>query len=385
MQAEGSHFLGLEGSRSRARVGPWPLCACLFYRLLFASLDAALHFLVRGGCHLRVGSGATSAGRGVSWVKTCRRLVDESAHQGNCCAWIVSPQELQSSSAPSKITEPASDQPIESEEAKQSRSEILVGFARLGVKLWAHGVAAYPGRHKLVQRGFEFKHGGATGNGGCSARGHGDPLSGVAQASACDAPATVHTIMCRSGVLTAPALRQTEEVLVCQTSRSARKVGASKVVASIGGCFGESFAHLGFGRGALCVAGDVYKGRCFCFPVLARIRRRWRLPGRCAAEADLSEMSVEQKFAFANACGAEFPCQVFSSGVIALCSPQAHAGRVARISCCARGIAPKTFRKLVPGTEDTLFLWHSGAVRAVLAMQLVARNWSWNLQRAVAV
>merc|ERR1711972_127359 len=31
--------------------------------------------------------------------------------------------------------------------------------------------------------------------------------------------------------------------------------------------------------------------------------------GGCSSEADLSEMSAEQKMAFANACAVEFPCQ----------------------------------------------------------------------------
>jgi len=43
-------------------------------------------------------------------------------------------------------------------------------------------------------------------------------------------------------------------------------------------------------NGMLCTAGDAYSGRC-------------------AAEADLSAMSVEQKLAFASFCSVQFPCQ----------------------------------------------------------------------------
>jgi len=43
-------------------------------------------------------------------------------------------------------------------------------------------------------------------------------------------------------------------------------------------------------HGVLCMAGETYTGRC-------------------AAEADLSDMSVEQKLAFANYCAVAFPCQ----------------------------------------------------------------------------
>lgn len=43
-------------------------------------------------------------------------------------------------------------------------------------------------------------------------------------------------------------------------------------------------------KGALCVASAAYAGRC-------------------AAEADFSEMSIEQKMAFANLCSVAFPCQ----------------------------------------------------------------------------
>lgn len=48
-------------------------------------------------------------------------------------------------------------------------------------------------------------------------------------------------------------------------------------------------------EGALCVAGGGYTGRC-------------------AAEADLSDMSLEQKLAFSDFCAVKFPCQVACGG-----------------------------------------------------------------------
>ena len=34
------------------------------------------------------------------------------------------------------------------------------------------------------------------------------------------------------------------------------------------------------------------------------------MEGPCAAEADLSDMSLEQKLAFSDFCAVKFPCQV---------------------------------------------------------------------------
>ena len=45
------------------------------------------------------------------------------------------------------------------------------------------------------------------------------------------------------------------------------------------------------------------------------------MEGRCAVDADLSDMSLEQKLAFSDFCDVKFPCQViqaslFVSGVM---------------------------------------------------------------------
>ena len=38
--------------------------------------------------------------------------------------------------------------------------------------------------------------------------------------------------------------------------------------------------------------------------------RAFVMEGRCAAEADLSDMNLEQKLAFSDFCAVQFPCQV---------------------------------------------------------------------------
>ena len=42
----------------------------------------------------------------------------------------------------------------------------------------------------------------------------------------------------------------------------------------------------------------------------------YTISGPCAAEADLSDMSVEQKLAYANFCSVSFPCQAFRSKTV---------------------------------------------------------------------
>lgn len=123
----------------------------------------------------------------------------------------------------------------------------------------------------------------------------------------CGLPHAMHTratimYMSRLVSLTAPALRQTGRPLACQTSHSARKAGASKVVASIR-CFGErGRASLwGAGAGALCVASDAYKGLVSFFvggarlhglaaAIVRALRRRSRfVRDECGAEVRLRE------------------------------------------------------------------------------------------------
>ena len=81
--------------------------------------------------------------------------------------------------------------------------------------------------------------------------------------------------------------------------------------------------------------------------VLARDMRSsymyWYETGACAGKADLSDMTVEQKTAFASYCSVDFPCQVCTMLVL----------MPLRSCFCIRGVcrvgANRTFATHVPG------------------------------------
>ena len=69
----------------------------------------------------------------------------------------------------------------------------------------------------------------------------------------------------------------------------------------------------------MCGGGQLYRFR----RVLCQVSfsRAFVMEGRCAVDADLSDMSLEQKLAFSDFCDVKFPCQViqaslFVSGVM---------------------------------------------------------------------
>lgn len=63
----------------------------------------------------------------------------------------------------------------------------------------------------------------------------------------------------------------------------------------------------------MCFAPSEYSGEATIATYIGLVALAGRphlVLGACAAEADLSEMNLEQKQAFANICNVEFPCQV---------------------------------------------------------------------------
>ncbi len=96
---------------------------------------------------------------------------------------------------------------------------------------------------------------------------------------------------------------------VCRISHSAQKAGIKKARRSH--CILICVAVHVASQGVLCVAGAAYSG---CAAVAACVSHQggiaYGVLGQCAVEADLSEMSVEQKLAFASFCSVAFPCQV---------------------------------------------------------------------------
>ena len=105
------------------------------------------------------------------------------------------------------------------------------------------------------------------------------------------------------------APRKAQRLHVFQISHSAQKAGIKKArrLHCIVICVVVHVAS----QGVLCVAGAAYSG---CAAVAACVSHQggiaYGVLGQCAVEADLSEMSVEQKLAFASFCSVAFLCQV---------------------------------------------------------------------------